>query len=314
MLVLITFFWGLSFPLVKTWLNAARAADSPGGELIAGLTMTGLRTVIALLLVAVCQPRFFLRPSRREVTAGLLLGLVNCLGSSGQAWGLALTSPAVSVFLTSLSSAWVPLLAFVCFRTAVARLTLFGLLVGVAGAAVLGLEGGSAVTLGRGEMLTILSTFVFAAMILMLDRVGRGVQPGHLTVGFLAGTGLPALLAAAGWAAVSPEGAGWAGWMTATLLEPPLIGSLLALTLFSTVLALHWMSVYQPQVSACRAALIYLLEPVFGSALSVVWGYDHVTLRLLAGGGLILGGNLLVELPGWLREWKRAAFADKMRS
>jgi drug/metabolite transporter (DMT)-like permease len=61
------------------------------------------------------------------------------------------------------------------------------------------------------------------------------------------------------------------------------------------------MNTYQPQVSPSRAALIYLLEPVFSSVFSVWLGYDQVTVPLLLGGGLILAGNLLVEVPGWLR-------------
>jgi drug/metabolite transporter (DMT)-like permease len=54
-------------------------------------------------------------------------------------------------------------------------------------------------------------------------------------------------------------------------------------------------------VPAHRAALIYLLEPVFAAAFSVAAGLDEVTPVLVAGGALILGGNLLVEVPGWLR-------------
>jgi drug/metabolite transporter (DMT)-like permease len=73
------------------------------------------------------------------------------------------------------------------------------------------------------------------------------------------------------------------------------------LTVFCSVLAFHWMMTYQPRVAAARAALIYLLEPVFASCFSILWGLDDLTLRLLLGGGLIMGGNLLVELPGWLK-------------
>ena len=62
------------------------------------------------------------------------------------------------------------------------------------------------------------------------------------------------------------------------------------------------MTTYQPRVSATRAALIYLLEPVFGSLFSLAWGHDELTARLVIGGALILGGNLIVEVPGWLRE------------
>ena len=61
------------------------------------------------------------------------------------------------------------------------------------------------------------------------------------------------------------------------------------------------MMIYQPRVAATRAALIYLLEPVFGSMFSIAWGLDSLSQLLLLGGGLVVSGNLLVELPAWLR-------------
>jgi drug/metabolite transporter (DMT)-like permease len=69
------------------------------------------------------------------------------------------------------------------------------------------------------------------------------------------------------------------------------------------------MNTYQPQVPASRAALIYLLEPVFTSIVSVAVyyttgaeGYDKLTLPLLLGGALVLAGNVLVEAPGWMKK------------
>jgi drug/metabolite transporter (DMT)-like permease len=73
------------------------------------------------------------------------------------------------------------------------------------------------------------------------------------------------------------------------------------LTVLSTVCATLWMSTYQPQLSAARASLIYFLEPVFATAFSIAFGFDTLSVQLFLGGVLILTGNLLVELPLWLR-------------
>jgi hypothetical protein len=67
------------------------------------------------------------------------------------------------------------------------------------------------------------------------------------------------------------------------------------LTLLPTVLSFHWMNTYQPQVSAGRAALIYLTEPLFAACFSIPAGLDTLTGRLLLGGALVLLGNVLVE-------------------
>ena len=63
-------------------------------------------------------------------------------------------------------------------------------------------------------------------------------------------------------------------WLTATvevLRRPAVLRDVLLLTALPTVLSFHWMSAYQPRVSATRAALIYLLEPVFASFFSLLF-------------------------------------------
>src|SRR5439155_20974541 len=102
MLLLVTFMWGLSFPLMKRWLVHAFAAGCPRGKAVATLTLIAVRTLLSVLILAVCQPRLFLRPDRREFSIGLLIGFLNFLGFGLQVWGLCYTTPALSAFYTSL--------------------------------------------------------------------------------------------------------------------------------------------------------------------------------------------------------------------
>jgi drug/metabolite transporter (DMT)-like permease len=316
MLVLITFLWGLSFSLMKNWHIAS--AGCPGGPAVAGLTMVALRMFLALGILAIFLPRLFFAPSRREFGIGLLLGAVNSIGTALQVIGLAWTSPALSAFVTSLASAWVPLLMFVLFGVRVHRLTLIGLIVGIAGALVLGIQNsqevqGPEVVFGWGDILTFVSTWFFALVIVLLDRFGRGVESAHFTVAFLAGTGLPAVGIVAAMTAVRSETSAWLSWSSAMLQEPVILRDLGLLTVLCTVLCFHWFNVYQPRVPASRAALIYLLEPVFASLFSLLWGHDILALPLLLGGSLILAGNALVEVPAWLRNTKPPANLEGFR-
>jgi drug/metabolite transporter (DMT)-like permease len=138
MLVVACVCWAAFFSLCKNWQQAAHAC--PGGQLVASLTLLGVRTLIALTALAVWKPRLFLKPGRREIAVGLLLGTLNCLGNVLQVWGLASTSPALSGFFTSLASLWVPILALLWLRLPVARATWAGMLLGVLGLAVLGID------------------------------------------------------------------------------------------------------------------------------------------------------------------------------
>jgi drug/metabolite transporter (DMT)-like permease len=298
MLVVACVCWAAFFSLCKNWQEAAHAC--PGGNLVASLTLLGARTVIALAIFAVLKPRLFLKPNRHEIAAGLLLGTLNCLGNILQVWGLASTSPALSGFFTSLASLWVPILAFVCFRLPVARPTWAGMAIGIVGLAILGIDRSASWGIGFGDGLTVLSSLAFALFILSLDRLGRTVNSSHLTLVLIAVTGLPTLFLAVGVAAWQGKLIPWLIWLMALFREPAVIRDVLLLTMLSTMLATHLMSAYQPRVSATRAALIYLLEPVFAAVLSIVVGHDCVTGRLLLGGAFILSGNALVELPLWI--------------
>jgi drug/metabolite transporter (DMT)-like permease len=304
MLVVVTLFWGLSFPLVKSWQDAAEGWE--GGPLLSAVTLIALRTVAALGLLIAVQPRLVRDSSRREHLSGAAVGLAVAVGFVLQAWGLGSTTPALSAFITALSSAWVPLLAYFVFRTPVAGITVLGLAVGVVGTAVLGLriDSDEGLDLKRGDVLTLIATLLFAAQVLLLDRLGKRVRPAHMTVGFLGVTALLALGLGVVVAACGPGIGAWLRWAGEMLGRPAVLRDLTVLVLFPTVFAFHWMNRYQPHVSAGRAALIYLLEPVFAAAFSVLWGHDQMTGRLFLGGGLILAGNLLIEVPYWLRQWR----------
>src|SRR5262245_14986346 len=80
MLVVVTLLWGLSFPLLKRWLNSAERTDCPGGNGLAILTMIGFRSTAAVLILAFCQPRLVRAPTIREHGLGLLIGSLNFIG------------------------------------------------------------------------------------------------------------------------------------------------------------------------------------------------------------------------------------------
>jgi len=301
-LVVVTLFWGLSFPLMKSWQDAAK--DCPGGKELASTTLIAVRMPLSLLVLALARPRLLRGPTRREHLIGAVIGFVFWIGFSLQVWGLADTTPARSGFITSLGCAWVPLLAFVFLRMPVAGVTLLGLGLGVASTAVLGLDWEGGWNLGRGELRTLLGSVMFAVQILLLDRLGKRVRSEHLTVAFLGVTGLLATALALALAAAGPGLGAWLTWLADLLQRPAVTRDVLLLVLLPTVLAFHWMNTYQPHVSAGRAALIYLLEPLFAAIFSVLWGHDALTGRLFLGGGSILAGNLLIEVPYWV--WRRS--------
>jgi drug/metabolite transporter (DMT)-like permease len=86
------------------------------------------------------------------------------------------------------------------------------------------------------------------------------------------------------------------------------LGFTLVLTVFCTYAAYSLMNAWQPKITATEAGLIYCVEPIFGSLLSLflpalfstLAGIDYRnetgTWTLLAGGGLITLANVLLQL------------------
>ena len=289
---------------MKNWQNATQGWI--GGELLASLTLISLRCLLAVPVYALFSIKLFTAPSRSEHLTGFMIGTVNFAAFTLQVLGLGSTSPALSAFFTSLGSAWVPILAFVVFRAVVRGATLAGLLLGLVGAAIMSIDLNERWLLGRGEWLTLAASVLFAIEVLMIDRLGKTVRPGHMSIGFLVGTGLPALLLASCLAVGDVGFSEWLAWTNAKLQSPALLRDVILVTLLSTVAASYFFTTYQPRVSAGRAALIYLLEPVFAAILSVMMGLDQISNRLVGGGALILLGNVLVDLPLWWRELTKA--------
>jgi len=54
----------------------------------------------------------------------------------------------------------------------------------------------------------------------------------------------------------------------------------------------------QRSMSSARAALIFCAEPVFAALASWVWFGERLSALQWTGGGLILAGMVLAELPG----------------
>jgi drug/metabolite transporter (DMT)-like permease len=132
--------------------------------------------------------------------------------------------------------------------------------------------------------------------------MGQGLNTAHIAVAYFGIYGAGSVACAVVFAFIGP---GFQTWITDTwamVTDPALFAAMIALTIFSTVLAFHWMNVYQPKVPASRAALIYLLEGVFAALFSLSWGHDDLTWYLIIGGSLVLAGNVLVETPRFLRE------------
>lgn len=299
-LVLACVLWGLSFPLIKALHldQAARLPEASSAFLSAWMQVARFGLGALLLAPVMARSR---KITRGECRQGGELALWGGVGMALQADGMAYTSASTSAFLTQAYCVFLPLWACVKLKKFPAARIVAATALVTAGGAILAGVSPAHLRLGRGEIETLAAACVFTLQILALEKP---VYAGNraLPVTFVMFAGIAVLfLPVSG--ALAPS----ASAMLAAGASWPAFVLLAALALFCSVGAYLLMNAFQPRVTATEAGLIYTVEPVFTALfalfmpamLGLFIGRDYpnetITRSMLAGGGLIVAANLLVQ-------------------
>lgn len=280
-LLLVTLIWGVTFPVVKTALDAA----SP-------LCFNAARMSLAAgLLLAVY------RPAPRRLTpalwgAGATLGFCLAAGYALQSAGLALTTSSKSAFITSFSVILVPLLLAGVWRRKLGGAVWWGTALALAGLYFLVAAPGAAAALrpgagdAWGEALTGVCALAFAFQIVFLGEWAPRFRFGDLAtlqIGFAAlftWIAIPAL------ADVEPP-----RWHS----RPELWLAVVATAVLATALAFTVQTWAQQFTPATHTAVIFASEPVFAWLASTLGWHEHLLPVQLAGAAMIVAAMLVVE-------------------
>ena len=269
-MVLATLLWGGTFIAIRD-----AVADVPPALLVS-TRFLGAGVLFALVLLV--RRRL---PTRRDVAGGALSGLLMVGGYFLQAVGLRSTSAGSSAFLTCAGTLLAAFWAWLLLRERPgARLT-FGLVLALAGAALLSLRGGF--RLGAGELITLAGAALFALQVVAIARYAATADPVALVCvqSFVAGLVLV------------PFAAGSAGAL-GTLGGANLARFGYLLVAGSTIAPLLQV-VAQRTLPAGRMGLLFALEPVFALVFAVTLGSERFEPRWWLGAGLILAAVLMVE-------------------
>lgn len=280
-----TILWGSSF-FTMDWGTRGIALRLGGAA--APSAFLFFRFLVALALQAAAFPRALRGMTRPTLTAGLLLSLPFYMGFILQATGLSSTTSTVAAFLTSLFVIITPLLGRLFFRERLAWSTLAGAAISLAGVYVLTDPGGG---LGRGEFLTLACAVAFAFQIQMTNVVTKSHPPEAISaVQF----GCAVLFSAITMAAMGVAPAE----LLRSLRGPHVVWTVLYTASACSVVAMGVLNRYQRDLSATRASVLYMLEPVFAAIFAVLLTDETMTTRKILGGVIIVGGNLICELIG----------------
>ena len=301
MLLLANFFWGLSFPLIKSimLLHAKLVPDTSTS--FATVYTVAPRFLLAALLMLALRPRDSWCATAKEWKQGTILAAFAAAGMLFQNDGLQFTHASTSAFLTQFYAILIPVWVAFRSRRNPGWLVWTCCALVLAGVAVLGRFDWQELRLGRGEIETLICSVFFMGQILTLGRSDfAGNRPERITF-------ISFVFQALAFCVLVPVTAPSAAAVVVPWASPVWLGFTVVLTLFCTYGAYSLMNAWQPKISATEAGLIYCVEPIFGSALSlflpglfsVLAGISYAnetgTWPLLAGGGLITLANVLLQ-------------------
>jgi drug/metabolite transporter (DMT)-like permease len=299
MLMLATAGWGLSFPLTKAFFAVQEKSSAADASWFYSALLLISRFALAAIVLVVIRPRLLRAMTAREWKQALGLGVFSAAGLVLQADGLAYTSASVSAFLTQFYCVLVPLFIAAHARRMPDVRIIASCVIVLIGVAVLANVDWRSLTLGRGEIETLVSSVFFSAQILWLSRKEFAENDSVRTTAVMCGVVAVLLLPFLYFRTQLPPNA------ISTFLKAPSITLIGALTLFSTLFSFLLMNRWQRTMSATQAGLIYCAEPIFASVfalflpawMSALWQFDYpneiATLQLILGGGLITLANVI---------------------
>jgi drug/metabolite transporter (DMT)-like permease len=278
-LVLVSIFWGVTFPLIRGAM-----------EQLTPIQFVGWRFTLALLafLPLVLASRQARRSLPSVVVPGLLLGLIAGLSYFAQTWGLQTVPAGRAAFITALNVVIVPLLAPLFRAGRPSALDFAAAFVATGGLYLMTVgEEGFGSGLGSGDLWVLVCATSYAVYLLVLQRVLR-TERNAVALAF-AQIAAIALIADVFLAASGTVRIPLSAWVLAALVFCATLATV----------ATFWLQArFQGQTTAQRAALVFALEPVFATAFAWMLLGETIGWIGALGGVLVLGAVAGVELVG----------------
>lgn len=269
-LISVAVIWGAAFVLMKPAIEKQPIFD-----------FLASRFTIAALIMILVRPSVLKKINLDMLKVGVPVGVLLGSGYITQTIALQQTTAAITGFLTGLYVVLTPIFAWLAVKQKIARKVWAGVALATAGLALISING---VSIEVGQIWGIICAALFAAHIVGLGSWSPGRDAYALTVVQL---GTSAVVC-------------WIGALVDGFQAPPsgdVWFAVLFTAVLATALAFFVQTWAQGIMDASRVAIILTSEVVFAAAISVAVGQETLTLKVLAGGVLMVAAMLLVEWP-----------------
>lgn len=295
LLVVACALWGTSFASVKICGEIIVQSSLPGTSAAFGpILLTAVRFTLAVpLLFLFWGENRTWRPKRTDLKPVLQVAIPMAVGFLTQSAGLAFTTATISGFITGLCVCVTPVFEWMILGKRPTRLLVAGVVLAIAGVALMTLTRSGPMAFGWGETLTLICTFAFTLQIIYTGQSSEKLGAPRLTLGTFV------IVAAA-------------GWIAALVLSPgSVVGALgglavsarfwlffVLILLGATIGASLLMNAFQRYIRPSEAAIVYTTEPLFSGAFAVLFiGMQELPSGWgLVGAGLMIAANLVVVM------------------
>ncbi len=278
MLLLVTFFWGVTFPIIKTALQYV-SADA----------FLAFRFLIATALMGILVRKGGDFRKRRNILTGFTAGFLLFLGYYFQTVGLDYTSAAASGIITGIYVVILPLISFLFLHNKVSRMDVYASVIAFTGLIIM--SAGSSAGFGSrlGDLLTLICGVAYAVQIAYVSRYSGSLNSYTFTFYQLLAVTVFSFAAIP----ISPGGIGtFNGYVIFALVFTAIFGSIFGYYV-STIALIY--------VDPAAAGVIYVGEPVFAALASVIMAHEALGISVIIGGTVMVAAMLMTSLDKYLK-------------
>lgn len=289
LLMLVTVIWGGGFIFTNL---AILAGISPA------LLLTLRFLLPAIILFAVFR-REIISINRKDFIFCTVASVILFLAFFCQTYGIKFTTPANSAFLTATNVIMVPFISAFFSKKPPESRTIACALFCFSGAALLSWSPNVGITFNIGDIFSLLCAFLFACHIAYLGfsseaKCSAAAQSFFQML-------IPAMLSFITFLLFERD-----TFSTQALIDSAL--PMLYLALLSTGFCYFVQNWAQRLITPSKAAIILCAEGFWGSAFSVLCGFDSLTANFVIGGAIILISTVTVQLD--FKKFRRTPAAN----
>ena len=259
--------WGSSFVVMKDSLERQNV-----------FSFLSSRFILAALLMVLYKPGVFRGLTKKFIYRGIIAGILLGSGYIFQTYGLTKTTVSNTGFITGLYLVFTPLISLIILKRHVLKIQWLAVIVATIGLFFISYNG---VTIGLGEILVLISAFIYGAHFVALGEWSDGKNTYALTfIQVATVAALTSIFAFKDGFQVAPDSTVWL--------------AILYTAFFATFIGFLIQTKAQSVMSATVASVLLATETPFAVFFGLYFHSDPLTLRIITGGSLVMAAMALV--------------------